>query len=79
MTETIRREMLIPQPRQEVWQAITDSATLAEWMFPNDFEARVGHRFTFRVPGNPTMKFDGLTVHCQVLTCELASCGLADL
>jgi uncharacterized protein YndB with AHSA1/START domain len=39
-------------------------------MFPNDFEPRVGHRFTFRVPGNPKMNFDGLTVHCEVLTCE---------
>jgi hypothetical protein len=32
----------------------TIRATLAEWMFPNDFEPRVGHQFTFRVPaGNP--------------------------
>jgi uncharacterized protein YndB with AHSA1/START domain len=70
MTKTIRREMLIPQPREQVWQAITDSTTLAEWMFPNDFEPRVGHHFTFRVPGNPKMNFDGLTVRCEVLECE---------
>jgi uncharacterized protein YndB with AHSA1/START domain len=62
--------MVIPQPREQVWRAITDSATLAEWMFPNDFEPRVGHRFTFRVPGNPKMNFDGLTVRCEVLECE---------
>jgi uncharacterized protein YndB with AHSA1/START domain len=70
MTRTIRREIVIPQPREEVWRAITDSATLAQWMFPNDFEPRVGHRFTFRVPGNPKMNFDGLTVRCQVLACD---------
>ena len=70
MTNTIRREILIPQPREQVWQAITESATLAEWMFPNDFEPRVGHHFTFRVPGNPKMNFDGLTVRCQVLECD---------
>ena len=70
MSNAIRREMLIPQPREQVWRAITDSATLAEWMFPNDFEPRVGHRFTFRVPGNPKMNFDGLTVRCEVLECE---------
>ena len=70
MSSTIKREMRLPQPREQVWQAITDSATLAEWMFPNDFEPRVGHQFTFRVPGNPKMKFDGLTVRCEVLTCE---------
>ena len=70
MTKNIQREMVIPQPREQVWRAITDSATLAEWMFPNDFEPRVGHRFTFRVPGNPKMNFDGLTVRCEVLECE---------
>ena len=70
MTNTIRKEILIPQPREQVWRALTDSATLAEWMFPNDFEPRVGHHFTFRVPGNPKANFDGLVVRCQVLECE---------
>jgi uncharacterized protein YndB with AHSA1/START domain len=70
MSNTIRREMLIPQPQAEVWQAITDSATLAEWMFPNDFEPRVGHHFAFQVPPNPQVNFDGLVVHCEVLECE---------
>jgi uncharacterized protein YndB with AHSA1/START domain len=70
MTNSIRKEILIPQPREQVWRAITDHATLAEWMFPNDFEPRVGHRFTFRVPGNPQMNFDGLTVRCEVLECR---------
>jgi uncharacterized protein YndB with AHSA1/START domain len=39
-------------------------------MFPNDFEPRVGHHFTFRVPGNPKKNFDGLVVRCEVLECE---------
>ena len=73
MNNTIRREMVIPQSREKVWQAITDSATLAEWMFPNDFEPRVGHRFTFRVPPNPKMNFDGLVVRCEVLECDAPS------
>jgi uncharacterized protein YndB with AHSA1/START domain len=62
--------MLIPRPCLEVWRAITQSATLAQWMFPNDFEPRVGHRFTFRIPANPNVKFDGLIVRCEVLECE---------
>ena len=70
MTQTIRKEILFPQPRQRVWQAITDSALLAEWMFPNDFQPRVGHRFTFQVPANPKANFQGLTVRCQVLECD---------
>src|SRR5207247_8606355 len=71
MTNTIQREVLIPQPREQVWRAITDSSALAEWMFPNDFAPRVGHHFTFRVPGNPKVNFDGLIVRCGVLECEL--------
>lgn len=70
MSKTIQREILIPQPREQVWRAIADRTLLAEWMFPNDFEPRVGHRFTFQVPGNPKVNFDGLKVHCQVLECE---------
>ena len=70
MTNTIRRELVLPQSPDQVWRALTDSATLAEWMFPNDFEPRVGHRFTFRVPPNPKVGFDGLVVSCEVLECE---------
>lgn len=70
MTNTIRRDILIPQPREQVWQAITDSATLAEWMYPNDFQPRVGHQFTFQVPPNPKVNFAGLVVRCEVLELE---------
>jgi uncharacterized protein YndB with AHSA1/START domain len=70
MTNVIQRELLVPQSRAQVWQALTDRATLAEWMFPNDFEPRVGHQFTFQVPPNPKANFDGLVVHCEVLECQ---------
>lgn len=70
MSRTIRRELLIPQPREKVWKAITDPATLAEWMYPNDFEPQVGHHFSFRVPPNPKTGFQGTTVLCEVLECE---------
>src|SRR6516225_7071824 len=70
MTKTIQREILIPQPREQVWRAIANSTALAEWMFPNDFQPRVGHHFTFQVPPNPKVNFDGLTIRCEVLECE---------
>ncbi|MES2693303.1 MAG: SRPBCC domain-containing protein [Verrucomicrobiota bacterium] len=70
MTQTIRREILIPQPREQVWRAIASRTALAEWMYPNDFEPRVGHPFTFRVPPNPKVGFEGLVVRCEVLECE---------
>lgn len=70
MSNTIRRELVLPQPREQVWRAIANRAALAEWMFPNDFEPSVGHRFTFQVPGDPKKNFDGLTVRCEVLECD---------
>jgi uncharacterized protein YndB with AHSA1/START domain len=70
MTNSIQREILIPQPPEQVWRALTDSTALAEWMFPNDFLPRVGHHFTFQVPPNPKVGFDGLVVRCEVLECE---------
>lgn len=70
MKNAICREVFFPLPRELVWNAIADADALADWMYPNDFEPRVGHRFTFRVPANPKMNFDGLTVDCEVLECE---------
>jgi uncharacterized protein YndB with AHSA1/START domain len=70
MTTTIQREIVIPQLREQIWRALTESSALAEWMCPNDFVPRVGHHFTFQVPPNPKARFDGLVVHCEVLECE---------
>ena len=70
MTKTIRREILIPQPREEVWRAITDSTALAGWVFPNYFAPRVGHHFTFQLPPNPKVRFDGMVVRREVLYCK---------
>jgi uncharacterized protein YndB with AHSA1/START domain len=68
VTRTIRRELKLPQAPEAVWRALTNSAALAEWMYPNDFEPRVGHRFTFRVPPSGNLK-DGLVLHGEVLVC----------
>lgn len=70
MSGKILKEMIVPQPREQVWQALANSTALGEWMFPNDFEPRVGHVFTFRVPANPKVNFEGLIVDCEVLECE---------
>jgi uncharacterized protein YndB with AHSA1/START domain len=70
MTKTIRREILIPQPREQVLRALTDSTALAEWMFPNDIVPRVGHHFAFQAPPNPKAGFDGMIVRREVLECE---------
>ncbi len=57
-------ERWYPHPPERVWLALTDRELLARWLMPNDFEPRIGHRFTFRTQPGPG--FDGV-VHCQVL------------
>jgi uncharacterized protein YndB with AHSA1/START domain len=70
MTGAVRREMSFPQSREQVWSAIANREALAEWMYPNDFQPQVGHRFTFQVPPKPEVGFEGLTVRCEVLECD---------
>lgn len=60
---TIEVDQFLPHPPSRVWHALTDSELLARWLMPNDFEPRVGHRFTFDT-GNW-----GIT-DCEVLTVE---------
>jgi len=50
---------------EEVWEAITDSRTLALWLMENDFEARVGARFVLR-RADPSSAWRGW-VECEVL------------
>lgn len=64
---TIEIDRTYPHPRERVWRALTDPELLARWLMPNDFEPRVGHRFTFRTDPGPG--FDGV-VHCEVTEIE---------
>ena len=46
---SINLEATYPHPPERVWAALTDRRAMAEWLMPNDFEPRLGHRFQFRV------------------------------
>ena len=56
-----------PHPIEKVWDAISTSVALAEWLMANDFEPVVGCRFVFR--GEPTPQWRGW-MECQVLAIE---------
>jgi uncharacterized protein YndB with AHSA1/START domain len=43
--DRIVQEVRYAHPVQAVWQALTDPASLAAWLMPNDFRPVVGHRF----------------------------------
>ena len=52
---------------EEVWEALTDSDMLAKWIWENDFNAVVGHKFQFRT--RPNEWWDGI-VDGKVLEVE---------
>ncbi|MBM3811920.1 MAG: SRPBCC domain-containing protein [Acidimicrobiia bacterium] len=64
MTRDLEFEETYPFPPERVWRAITDSAAIADWLMPNDFQPVVGHRFRF--VSKPMPGWDGI-VHCEVL------------
>ena len=61
---SLRLERTYSHSRAHVWRALTTPELLERWLMPNDFEPRVGHRFTFRTDPGPG--FDGV-VRCEVL------------
>ena len=66
-TRTVVVERRIPHSQAKVWRALTQGPLLEDWLMSNDFDARVGHRFTFRMP--PMQGWNGVT-DCEVLEVE---------
>jgi uncharacterized protein YndB with AHSA1/START domain len=64
LSSEIVREVTYPHPPELVWQALTRSEAIADWLMENDFRPAVGHRFTLRM--DPKPGFDGI-VRCEVL------------
>ena len=52
---------------EQVWNALTDSDMLAQWIWKNDFKPVVGHTFQFRA--EPNEWWDGI-VNCEVLVVD---------
>lgn len=55
MSETVVLDFEIKSPIERVWHALTDPATLSQWMMfeIGDFKPVVGHPFQFRSPPVP--------------------------
>ncbi len=56
------------EDRESLWQSLTDSTTLADWLMPNTFRPVVGAAFELRA--GPEDTDCGGTVRCRVLTLE---------
>lgn len=67
MKRDLHFEIAYPHPPEKVWQALTDPVAIAEWLMPNDFVLRVGHRFQFHT--RPAPGFNGI-IDSEVLEIE---------
>jgi len=66
MSRHIRHQLFFAHPPQTVWQYLTDSSLMEQWLMKNDFRLKIGHSFQFRARSMPELDFDGI-VHCEVL------------
>ncbi len=61
----VEREM--PHRPEKIWRALTESPLIEDWLYQNDFQPVVGHRFTLRAAPSP--HWNGVT-DCEVLAVE---------
>src|SRR5688572_20582834 len=66
MTRNIKHQFFYPHPPEVVWEYLTRSDLMEQWLMKNDFQPVVGLDFTFRTGAVPALDFDG-TFHCRVL------------
>ncbi len=65
--DNIILERTYAYPIQCVWEALTDPASLADWLMPGDFKPIVGHKVTLHC--DPRPEFDG-AVEVEVLEAD---------
>lgn len=66
MERAITHRWFYPYPPETVWEYLTNSELLAQWLMPNDFSPVAGHRFRFSTRPRVKFGFDG-TIYCEVL------------
>lgn len=64
MAKEIKIEKQYPFPIEKVWNAISTSEALSEWLMPNDFRLEKDYEFTFQTKPQPG--FDG-KVKCKII------------
>jgi len=66
MTKSIYHQFFFPHPPEVVWEYLTKTELIAQWLMDNDFLPIVGYDFQFRTKPMPSFDFDGI-VYCKVL------------
>jgi uncharacterized protein YndB with AHSA1/START domain len=66
MNKQIKHTWFFAHPTDVIWEYLTRSDLIGQWLMVNDFKPIVGHQFTFRSEACHPMAFDG-NVYCEVL------------
>jgi len=66
MRKSIKHSFFFAHPPEVVWDYLTKSELLAQWLMKNDFQPIVGLDFQFRTNPIPSLNFDGI-FYCKVL------------
>ena len=66
MTRTIKHSFFYSHSPETVWEYLTKTELIAQWLMPNDFLPVVGYEFRFTIKPIPEFEFDGI-IYCKVL------------
>jgi uncharacterized protein YndB with AHSA1/START domain len=66
MTKIIKHEFFFQHPTEAVWEYLTTSELMEQWLMKNNFQPVVGADFQFRTGPIPSLDFDGI-FYCKVL------------
>jgi uncharacterized protein YndB with AHSA1/START domain len=66
MAKIIKHQYFFSHPVEMVWEYLTTSELMAQWLMKNNFQPMVGHDFQFRTGPIASLDFDGI-FHCKVL------------
>jgi len=56
MNDKVELDITYPHPPEAVWSALTDPASLSDWLMPTDFKPLIGFRFRFDREGSMPVK-----------------------
>lgn len=66
MQKSIKHRYNFNHDPETVWEYLTNSELLAQWLMPNDFQPILGHKFQFGTKPKIKLGFDG-RVYCEVI------------
>lgn len=66
MAKFIKHQHFFAHPVEAVWDYLTNSELMAQWLMKNDFKPVVGHKFQFTATCSVALDFSGI-VNCEVL------------